>query len=603
MRTVRIVMILLMMAPAVRVADAQVIVNETRTAGDLPQLPGMPGRPVKTGTGRIRGRVVSSDNGSPVRRAQVRLSGPEIGAKTAITDATGAYEFKELPAGRFTIGATKSGYVAIQYGQTRPFESGKPIDLAEAQSLDKADIAMPRGAVISGRIVDEFGDPVPDAGVTAMRSTWSNGRRRLQPAGRPAQTNDLGQYRIFGLPPGDYYVTASMSGMQMMQVEMAMAASMAGGGSQGSTPGSGYAPTYYPGTVSGAEAQRIAVAPGQDALNTDFALIPVRLARITGTVLTSDGRPSEGTMVNAVPRNVDAAGPAFALGNSGRTDKNGNFTISGVAPGDYLLQTRGMQIVSSGEGRTVVFTMRIGGEGPGGPAEPEVGSLPISVSGDDLTNVILMTARGGTAAGAVVFEGGSKPENPATMRVTASAFDADGPAMLAGGTSAVKADGSFELRGLAGGRIIRIVNVPNGWMLKAVRLNGQDITDTGAEFKAGEAVTGLEIVLTSALTNVSGTVKGGTGESVKDFTVVVFTDDEAKWAVPQSRWVSGARPDQEGRFQFRNLPAGRYHAVAVEYIEQGSWGDPELLRRLKEMATSFSLDEGETKTLDLKLSR
>ena len=169
------------------------------------QFPG-PGRQLKTGTGRIKGRLATADTGTPVRRAQVRISGPDIMPKTAVTDSNGRYEFRDLPAGRFNINATKAGFVTVNYGQTRPFETGKAIDLGEAQVMDKADITMPRGSAISGRIVDEFGEPLADAQVSAMRSAWSNGKRRLQPAGRTAQTNDLGQYRIYGLPPGEYYV-------------------------------------------------------------------------------------------------------------------------------------------------------------------------------------------------------------------------------------------------------------------------------------------------------------------------------------------------------------------------------------------------------------
>ena len=143
---------------------------------------------MKTGTGRILGRVLASDSGTPIRRAQVRLTAPEIGVKTALTDAEGRFEFRELPGGRFSLNASKSGYVNVQYGQTRPFEQGRPIELADKQVLDKADISMPRGGVISGRLTDEFGDPVPDAMVSAMRQTWSNGRRRLT-ADRPHRSD------------------------------------------------------------------------------------------------------------------------------------------------------------------------------------------------------------------------------------------------------------------------------------------------------------------------------------------------------------------------------------------------------------------------------
>ena len=249
---------------------------------------------MKTGTGRILGRVLASDSGTPIRRAQVRLTAPEIGVKTALTDAEGRFEFRELPAGRFTLNASKSGYVNVQYGQTRPFESGRPIELADKQVLDKADISMPRGGVISGRITDEFGDPVPDAMVSAMRQTWSNGRRRLTPSRphrvRPTTSASTGSTAC---RPAS---TTSAPRCATPTIMMLDAAMLGGGGSgaSGSTPSSGYAPTYFPGTTTAPSAQRVTVAIGQEAQNTDFALAPVRLARISGIVMTSEGKPLEG---------------------------------------------------------------------------------------------------------------------------------------------------------------------------------------------------------------------------------------------------------------------------------------------------------------------
>jgi hypothetical protein len=135
-----------------------------------------------------------------------------------------------------------------------------------------------------------------------------------------------------------------------------------------------------------------------------------------------------------------------------------------------------------------------------------------------------------------------------------------------------------------------------------VEHNGTDITDSGMEFKPGEAVTGLEIIATSKLTQVSGNVKATNGDAVKDYTVVIFSDEPQKWATPMTRYVTGVRPDQDGRYQLKNLPPGGYYAIAVEYMAQGEWGDPDVLTRLRDKATKFSLDEGETKTVDLKLS-
>lgn len=609
MRTVRFAL-LCVMSFALAAGDAgaqQVIINGS--SGQVPlQLPGMGQRDVKTGTGRIRGRIVAADSGALVRRAQVRITGNELAMKTSLTDGDGRYEFRDLPAGRFTLTAQKPGYMTVQYGQTRPFESGKTIELSDAQILDKADIAMPRGSVVAGRIVDEFGEPIADAAVTAMRSTWSNGRRRLQPTGRAAQTNDLGQYRIFGLAPGDYYVSATLRSGDMAMMEMAMVAAASAGAAaspSGSAPNSGYAPTYFPGTTNGGDAQKVTLTVGQEAQGTDFALLPVRLAKITGTVISSDGKPAEGTMINALPR---TSGDDVMIGSStsARADKNGNFTLNNVPPGEYTLQTRGVTIMtSSGSGGRMVFTMTtrtVGPDGPGG-SEPEFGSVPISVAGDDISNVIVLTSKGTTATGHVTFDGGTKPASTGNLRIMATSTDGDGPVFMGGGTGAVKPDGSFELKGLAGTRTFRAMGLPQGWTLKSVRLNGQDVTDTGVEFKGSEPVGGLEVVVTSKSTEINGSVKDASGNTVKDYTVVVFSDDPQKWTVPQGRYIAGVRPDTEGRFQVKNLPPGGYYAVAMDYIEQGEWGDPDLLDKLKAKATRISIDEGETKTRELKIDR
>ena len=574
--------------------------------GEPFQMPGQ-GRQFKTGTARITGRVLTTESGAPIRRAQVRIMGPEIMAKTAMTDGEGRFEFRDLPGGRFNLSASKSGYVTVQYGQTRPFESGRPIELTDKQVLENADITMPRGSVIAGRIVDEFGEPLPDVNVTAMRQTWTNGRRRMTPAGgRIAQTNDLGQFRIYGLPPGDYYISATLRGpIDMMAVEMA--ASVRAGfneaGPTASNPSSGYAPTYFPGTFNVADAQRVTLAVGQEIGNADFALTPVRLAKISGIVIGSDGKPLSGAMVTASPSSRTEV--MLGMQNSGRTNADGAFTINNVAPGEYQLNANAMQVITSDEGgNRMVFQMRTA-VGGGGGGESEFGSVPLVVAGEDLLNIVLTTTKGATATGKVTFEGGAKPPNMTSIRI--SAPPADSPAMTPGfagapGPGAVKEDGTFELKGLAGQRLIRTAALPSGWTLTSVRMGGTDITDTGADFRAGDTVSGIEITLSSQTTSITGSVVGADGTAMKDYTLVIFSDDPELWKMPMSRWVTGTRPDQDGRFKVQNMPPGSYHAVAVEYIPSGEWGDPELLERLKGKGRRFTLEEGSTETLELKLS-
>lgn len=562
--------------------------------------PAGPHRQQKTGTGRIRGRIVTADSGVAVRRAQVRIFGPDIGSKAALTDADGRYEFRDLPAGRFNLTVTKSGFVMMQYGQNRPFEPGRPIELADGQFIDRADVALPRGSVLSGRVVDEFGEPVADAMVAAMRMQFMNGRRRLMNTGRSVQTNDLGQFRVYGLPPGEYYVSATLRSFEMMAMD-----SMSGpGGPVGSAPSSGYAPTYYPGTASPNDAQRVSVAVGQELSSVDIALQPVKLAKVTGTAIGSDGKPLSSAMITLIPNMREAM--FFMPGGNSRTSKDGQFTISNVVPGEYSLQVRstGAMMMEMGGG-AMVFAM--GPDGPAGPpaprADPEFASVPVTVSGEDVTGLVVVTTHGAKASGRLVFEGGSKPEGINTIRVIAPSADPDSGPMPGAGASQVKENGTFEVSGLIGARMFRLINLPRGWTLKSVKANGSDVTDTGIDFKPGEEVGGIEVDLTQHGTSISGMVNDGRGTPVKDYTVVVFSDDQQKWALPMNRWTSSARPDQDGRFKVSNLPPGGYYAIAVEYVASGEWNDPEWLERARTGATHFSLDDSGNATLTLKLSQ
>jgi len=277
--------------------------------------------PPKTGKGTLRGHVVAADNGRPLRRAQVRLTSQELREnRLATTDADGGYTIKDLPAGRYMLTASKGGYIQLSYGQQRPFEAGKPVDLLDGQTIEKVDFALPLGGVITGRILDEFGDPVTDAQVMPMRSQFAGGRRQFVPIGRPSMTNDIGEFRLFALSPGQYYVTATLLTL---------------GGAPASTDDrNGYAPTYYPGTANQAEAQRITVGLGQTITDLNMILVPTRTARVSGTAVDSAGKPSAGSSVMLAQRS--GQGMMVSLGAQVRPD--GSFELSGLAPGEYTLQ-------------------------------------------------------------------------------------------------------------------------------------------------------------------------------------------------------------------------------------------------------------------------
>jgi len=521
----------------------------------------------------MRGQVIAADTGTPIRRAQVRISSPDAReGRLAATDAQGRFEIKELPAGRYTMTASKGGFVSLQYGQRRPSESGTPIELGNGQTLDKLVIALPRGSVLGGRITDEFGEPVANASVIAMRYSYAAGGRRLTAAaGSNARdtTDDQGHFRLFGLPPGEYFVSATLRT----------------GGAEATDPTgetSGYAATYYPGTPNIAEAARVTLAVSQENTNVSFGLIATRLVRVSGMVMSSDGAPAAGATVMLVPGGT-AGGRGIVMqqgGTGGRSDRSGAFQMANVAPGRYQVQAR-----SGGRG----------GEG-------ELARMDLVVGAEDVTGLTLVTAPGAVVTGTIVSDTGEPFDfRPQQLQVAARAINVDVPGIGGGGAGRVGDDWTFELRNLTDARLIR-VNAPQGWTLKAVGLNGQDITDIPTEFPPGQSVAGMQVVLTKKVTALSGTVADAAGQPLLDATVVVFPANEKLWAY-QSRFIKAARPDQAGVYRMTGLPpAGDYLVVALQGLEDGQAGDPDFLATIKDLATKFTLTEGETKAVDVKLS-
>src|SRR5207237_3039911 len=185
----------------------------------------------------MTGRVLAADNGRPVKRARVFVTAAELpGGRGVLTDDQGVFDLTELPAGRYTLTVSKSGFVSLSYGQRRPLQAGTPLQLGDGQQLKGIPFQLPRGSVIGGRVLDEDGEAMPGVMVRVMRYQYLQGARRLTPAGG-GQTDDKGQYRVWGLMPGDYYVIAVARGAAFGPDRAAGLAGTAGPGPPGEGPG------------------------------------------------------------------------------------------------------------------------------------------------------------------------------------------------------------------------------------------------------------------------------------------------------------------------------------------------------------------------------
>ena len=566
--------------------------------------PAQPKDAVPTPAGRITGQVIAGDNGRPVKRARVFVTAAELpGGRGVLTDDQGVFDITELPAGRYTLTVSKSGFVALSYGQRRPLQAGTPLQLGDGQQIKGIQFQLPRGSVIGGRVLDEDGEAMPGVMVRVMRYQYLQGERRLMPAGG-GQTDDKGQYRVWGLMPGDYYVNAVARGGAVGPVPFGPFGGPGGGGAGGGGRGgfggfagrggrggagagpagndqesTNYAPTYYPGVPSVNEAKPISVGLSAEVLDINFNMQLVRVARIDGHVLNPDGTPVTGGNINLTIDAAGGRGTQIGMTYGGRIQWDGAFTINNVPPGRYLLRARG----DDGE-------------------IPQFASQGLSVNGQDLPDLTVILASGATISGTVSFAGapGSTPDM-AQFRIIAPGVDQSdvGPQPNA----RVGKDGAFELAGVpAGSHLIRSAGNARGFILKSVTINGRDVTDTPMPLRSGETLENVTVTFTDQQNEINGIVTNEQGTPVPDYTVLAFSTDSSLWR-PQSRQIMTARPDQTGKYRIRGLPRGEYYLAAVDPAEQGEWFEPAYLDEHRVGAARVTLSDGDTKTQDFKIAQ
>ncbi|MGD0508196.1 MAG: carboxypeptidase regulatory-like domain-containing protein [Terriglobales bacterium] len=517
----------------------------------------------------IAGTVVQEPGSQPLKKVLVQVIAEEKGESyTASTDADGHFHVENVIPGRYRVFLERAGFAGVN---GRGLQSDINVVTVQAgQSLDDLSLRMLPTAIISGHVIDEDGDPMSGVRVVAQKKKPGKAGREGAASG---STNDLGEYRLPGLFPGQYWIVA-MPPPDFRDYERQLEKSPHGDHPSDAPPDSRYLTTYYPGTYDALQASAVTLK-ANDEMPINFTLVPARTYRVRGIVTgVASGQ-------KAAVELVAKAGDSIHADNEVGPD--GKFELRGIGPGSYVLKaTAGTDWQS--------LTAR----------------QEISVVAADVDGVKLVVQPSFTIFGHLHIEnsGGTFPQYAANLRQADLPEDPGffmSPEFF--GTNApVDRSGNFEWKNVNPGNYVVQVfgGEGQGFFLKSVTLGGRDIT-TG--FTAGGPAT-LELVVSTK----GGTLEGVVVEKEKDVDNVQPVANAAVVAVPEEKYrklpdhFGVGSTDQHGRFTIRGVAPGSYTLYAWQDLDEGVYRDLDFLKSQEANGTAVKVEEGSHQQVELKVS-
>ncbi len=522
----------------------------------------------------VSGMVVTIGGSAPLRKARLLLQSVDDRTRriAAGTGADGRFTIKGIVPGSYRLSVSRVGFVTQEYGQRKPESPGAILTLRPRQEMKDLVFRMIPSGVIAGRILDEDGERLPGVSVQVEQQSYSEGKRKLSPVGR-AETNDLGEYRLYGLSPGRYFITAiyprwSRPGERGEEGDEAPSAEAAGSQSHEE----GYAKMYYPGTAEVAKAQSITIKPGEEVSSIEILMRQVLVHHIRGHVYNQiTHKPGLGAGVILIPKADNQQWENTQQSIVQKAD--GSFEIREVLQGSYVLAGYWFD-----EGKMHITRQ------------------PLEVGDGDVEGITLTIAPGIAIAGRIVWDGRPSVEN-GELSVAPEAVDSQ---LGYYGPSRVDANNTFSLKDISEGPYrAHVTGLSKDCYVKELRYGTASGLKDGFVVTRGEPKN-LEIVVSSRGARVQGTVLDADGLPLAGVSVALVPELSRR---DDFRLYKTANTDQYGHFELRGIVPGEYELFSWEEVEADAWQDPEFLKPFEKKSERVTLNDDDHITVKITAIR